>query len=74
MILSELLAAFGMVGSIRCELAGQAVVHELRPPPTPTPEPAPTPTPTPSRTTAEVEQDVRDIFGVTESQSIEQAS
>jgi hypothetical protein len=59
LLLVELLAAFGMVGSIRCQLAGQAVVHELRPPPPPAPV---------ARTAADVEQDVKDIFGVAEPQ------
>jgi hypothetical protein len=70
MLLSELLAAFGMAGEIRCQLAGQAVVHELSAQPATSAPTVPiggqAPPPVAARTTADVEQDVRDIFGVAE--------
>ncbi len=72
-LLADILIGFGIQGTVRCELSGQAVVHEI---PAPSPMPAPSAPPPPAavlpspmpRNIAEVEADVRDIFGVTEPQ------
>ncbi len=75
-LLADILIGYGIRGSVRCELSGQAVVHEI---PAPSPSPAPTPPPPAAvlpppmpaapaapRDLATVESDVREIFGVVE--------